>query len=107
MAPHNKAVTLRDIEGGSSQPGLVLVSTAGNTTWSLNLGMWAVLMVAANILHPPAIIMLALNAVLLLLNLDAATKAGRNNTPVWIYVIIGCQILITLQYASWSLSAIF
>ena len=106
MAPHNKPVTLSDLESHGStltaDAGSLRCAVPGsNTTWSLNVGLWVALVVVANLVHPPAIIMLALNAAFLLFNLEACRKAGRANTPTWIFVVIACQALVTLQYG-WS-----
>lgn len=103
--------TLKDLE--SQQPTIIsdgagnLLCRTGNTTWSLNVVLWFILMVAANILNPPAIVMLALNGALLLLNLNAVRTAGRANTPSWLYVIIALQVLISFQYASYAMGGIF
>ena len=100
-----KIATLSDIE--SNGPTITtdgngnLLCRTGNTTWSLNVLLWAGLMVAANILHPPAIIMFLLNGVLLMLNLNAVRVAGQRDTPMWLWVIIVLQVLITLQYGSY------
>ena len=102
-----KIATLSDIE--SNGPTITtdgngnLLCRTGNTTWSLNVLLWAGLMVAANILHPPAIIMFLLNGVLLMLNLNAVRVAGQRDTPMWLWVIIVLQVLITLQYGSYLL----
>ena len=62
-------------------------------------------MVVANLMHPPAFVLLVLNAVLLLLNLNAVQKAG--NAPTWLYVVIAVQCLVTLQVAGVVLHGIF
>ena len=111
----NKPKTIADLESGSSAgPALIttdsfgnLLCRAGNTTWSLNVVLWTGLMVVANILHPPVIIMLVLNAALMLLTMNSVRLAGTRNTPPWIYVIIALQGLVTLQYAGYVLQGIF
>jgi len=99
-------VTLQDVE--SQHPTLAngnLLIPGGNTVWSINIGLWVILMVVANLMHPPASVLLALNAVLLLLNLNAVQKAG--SAPTWLYVVIAVQCLVTLQVASIVLQSIF
>ena len=113
MAPQNKPVTLHDLEsrGGSigvDAGGLLRCNSPGsNVTWTMNVGLWAVLMVVANIMHPPAILLLVVNAGLLLFNLEAVRRAGTSNVPVWLYVVIACQGLVTLQYGSYAIGAFF
>ena len=105
--------TLKDLEAQTQQTMIstdasgTLLFRVGNTVWSLNVMLWLILMVVANIMHPPAFIMLALNSILLLLNMDAVRKAGTANTPTWLYVIIALQLMITLQYAGWTLQSVF
>ena len=65
------------------------------------------LMIAANVLHPPALVMLVLNVVLMLMNMQAVRTVGRANTPWWLYVLIALQLLISLQYAGIVLRGIF
>lgn len=111
MAPQNKPVTLHDLEsrGSISASGTSLVcSTPGsNTNWSINVGLWAVLMLVANVMHPPALVMLFANAGLLVFNLDVVRRVGSSSVPTWLFVVIACQVLITLQYGWWAMSAIF
>ena len=111
MAPHNKPVTLRDLEAqgnaSADTSGVLLLPGGTNSKWTMNVGAWAVLLLVANIVRPPALIMLVLNAALLTLNLEAVRKAGKGNTPMWIYVLIGCQILVTLQYGWYTADAFF
>ena len=110
MAPQNKPVTLRDLEGqgnASADSSGILLLPGSNSKWSLNVGAWAVLLLVANIVRPPALIMLVLNAALLTLNLEAVRMAGKGNTPMWIFVLIGCQILVTLQYGWYTADAFF
>ena len=94
MAPYNKPVTLRDVEGGTT----IGTTTVGTTEWQLNFGVLFGLLIVANIVHPPALVMLALNAVLLAYNVVAVQKAGKDNTPSWVLIIIAIQFLIVLQY---------
>ena len=109
MAPYNKPVTLGDIESRGADPTSVQIPglTGSNTTWNISIGLWLVIVVAANVLHPPAFVMLVLNAVLVLYNMEQIRKAGRENTPTWLFVVVGIQLLITLQYASWCVQALF
>ena len=111
MAPQNKPVTLRDLEAqgnaSADTSGVLLLPGGPNNKWTMNVGAWAVLLLVANIVRPPALIMLVLNAALLTLNLEAVRKAGKGNTPMWIYVLIGCQILVTLQYGWYTADAFF
>jgi len=109
MAPYNKPVTLGDIErgGGGDPTSIQIPGLTPNSTWNISIGLWLVIIVAANVLHPPAIVMLVLNVVLLLYNMDQIRKVGRENTPTWLFVVVGIQLLITLQYASWCVQALF
>ena len=110
MAPHNKPVTLSDLEsqgGVSADSRGNILCTNGNTTWSTNVGLWAVLVLVGNLMHPPALLLFILNGALLGLNLQAVHKAGRANIPQWLYVIIVLQVLITLQYAQITVSTLF
>lgn len=104
MAPYNKPVTLSDIENRGnlmSATSFQIPGVAGsNTTWNISIGLWLVIVVAANVLHPPALVMLVLNAALLVFNLDQVRRVGRENTPIWLFFIIAMQALVTLNYAS-------
>ena len=109
MAPHNKPVTLSDIESRGGLPDVQLRCAApgSNTTWSFSLGAWIVINVIANVIHPPVLVMLALNAGLLVFNMDLLRKAGRANTPPLLYIMVGLQGLITLQYGWYTASSLF
>ena len=102
-----KITTLADLESGS--PAITtdsngnLLCRAGNTTWSLNVVLWAGLMIVANLLHPPAIVMFVGNGALLAMNLNAIRSVPRNDTPMWLWVVVALQTLITLQYGSYVL----
>lgn len=101
-------VTLGDLEAQSSQSSsgnwtLLSRAPGSSVTWSTNVGFWLVLMLLANLFHPPALLMFALNGVLLGLNVDAVAKVGRSNTPSWLLVVIALQAIITLQYAAATL----
>lgn len=76
-------------------------------TWNMNVALWVVLNVAVNVLHPPALMMLAGNALLLLLNMNAVAAVGTSNTPSWMFLILALQILIVLQYGGIVLNGIF
>ena len=76
-------------------------------TWDLNVALWVVLHVAVNVLNPPALVMLAGNALLLLLNLNAVAAVGTSNTPSWMFLVLALQILIVLQYGGIVLNGIF
>jgi hypothetical protein len=76
-------------------------------TWDLNVALWVVLHVAVNVLNPPALVMLAGNALLLLLNLNAVAAVGTSNTPSWVFLILAQQILTVLQYGGIVLNGIF
>ena len=107
-----KITTLADLESGTPS-GLAmdqqgnLLCRAGNTTWSLNVILWAGLMIVANLLHPPVIVMFFGNGALLALNLNAIRLAGNSNTPMWLWVVVALQSLITLQYGSYLLQGRF
>ena len=110
--PMPKIATLADLESGTPS-GLAmdqqgnLLCRAGNTTWSLNVILWAGLMIVANLLHPPVIVMFFGNGALLALNLNAIRLAGNSNTPMWLWVVVALQSLITLQYGSYLLQGRF
>jgi hypothetical protein len=76
-------------------------------TWDLNVALWVVLNVAVNVLHPPALVMLVGNALLLLLNMNAVAAVGTSNTPSWMFLVLALQILIVLQYGGIVLNGIF
>ena len=76
-------------------------------TWDLNVALWVVLHVAVNVLNPPALVMLAGNALLLLLNLNAVAAVGTSNTTSWVFLILAQQILTVLQYGGIVLHGIF
>ena len=38
------------------------MGSAGNSVWSLNAGLWVFVVIVVNIIHPPLLVMLALNA---------------------------------------------
>ena len=76
-------------------------------TWDLNVALCVVLHVAVNVLNPPALVMLAGNALLLLLNLNAVAGVGTSNTPSWVFLILAQQILTVLQYGGIVLNGIF
>ena len=89
--------------GDTKSTPLPLVDTnvrcvEGNSIWSLNVGMWVVLQLVVTILRPPVIVMLALNALLFGVNLNSMRLAGRQNTPLWVFVVMGLQALVVLQY---------
>lgn len=108
MAPYNKPVTLRDLEGGTAINGVLTMQAPGsNTQWELNVGLWLGIMVVASIVHAPALVMLALNAALLVYNLAAVQRAGKANTPSWLYVIIALQIVVVLQNGWIFLNTLF
>ena len=111
MAPQNKPVTLNDLERGgratASAGSSAFITTGSNTSWGIYVGAWAVLMLVANIMHPPAFVMLIVNAGLLVYNLNAVRTAGTSNVPVWLYILIAVQVLITLQYGWWTSRALF
>jgi len=81
--------------------------TEGNTVWRLNGAMWVAIIVAANLLHPPAIVMLGLNAAFLLLTMSSVQNAGYHNTPAPVLILVALQALVSLQYASIVLGQIF
>ena len=81
-----------------SDSGGNVYSTAGNATWGLNIGLFALLLVIVNVIHLPAVVMLAANAAMLLLNVNAVRRVGRDSTPTWVYIIIAFQVAVVLQY---------
>ena len=103
--------TLKDLESQETMlttDGTIFSRVAGsNVTWSTNIGLWCALMVAANLLHPPAFVMFLLNGAFLLFNLDAVRRVGRSDVPAWLYVVIAMQALITAQYGMYLLDQVF
>ena len=83
------------------------MGSAGNSVWSLNAGLWVFVVIVVNIIHPPLLVMLALNAGLLAMNLEGVRRAGTQNTPQWVFIIIILQGFITLQYAAAAAQSIF
>ena len=81
-----------------------IMGSAGNSVWSLNAGLWVLVVIVVNIIHPPLLVMLALNAGLLAMNLEGVRRAGTQNTP---QIIIILQGFITLQYAAAAAQSIF
>jgi len=73
-------------------------SQAGNATWGLNVGLFAMLLVVVNVIHLPAFVLLVLNGAFLTLNLNAMRRVGRDSTPTWVFIIMAFQAAVVLQY---------
>jgi len=104
--------TLADLESQShpvlTDNGNLRCGVPGSSvTWNVNIILWVAICVAANILHPPLLLMLVLNGGLLFLNISAVESAGRANTPQWLYIIIALQAIVTLQYGAFVFQAYF
>jgi hypothetical protein len=79
---------------------LDLGSASGSSVkWQLNIGLWLAILIAASIFHPPPLIILILNMLLLFVNINAAQKAGTQNVPQWLYVLIAAQGVVCVQAA--------
>mmetsp|Transcript_51087 Transcript_51087/g.101658 ORF Transcript_51087/g.101658 Transcript_51087/m.101658 type:complete len:111 (-) Transcript_51087:46-378(-) len=99
--------TLRDLEGrqtrGSFLPlhsdtsGNVSCGATGNMVWYFPLGAIVALSLVLTLLHPPLVIVVAIECGILFINGSIIMKVGRESVPIWVWLLCLLQALQLLR----------